>query len=235
MEGYEYQRFQPTAVPFWTPLRFPGQYADAETDFFENWNRYYDASLGRYLGPEPMLVNPKWADELVYSYAHNNPLFYSDPNGLFIRHGDCANWDEALTLAKKWAGCAANGTNKSCECQQEMKKQGMCDICPLLEEGHPPDAYFKDWWWWYEPDGHTNVGGNTYGDHTEPDSVAFYKKYCNNSWLGFSRVETLAELMIHEAMHFCEKVAGRPVYDSYSDDNKGPSNVAPKCRNANGR
>ena len=39
MEGYEYQRFQPAAVPFWTPLRFPGQYADAETDLFENWNR----------------------------------------------------------------------------------------------------------------------------------------------------------------------------------------------------
>ena len=58
LEGYEYQRYQTGAQPFWTPLRFPGQYHDAETDLFENWNRYYDPSIGRYLQPEPMLQNP---------------------------------------------------------------------------------------------------------------------------------------------------------------------------------
>lgn len=55
MESYEYKRFQPAAAPFWTPLRFPGQYADADTDFFENWNRFYESNTGRYLHPEPLL------------------------------------------------------------------------------------------------------------------------------------------------------------------------------------
>jgi len=43
-----------------TSLRFPGQYADAETDFFENWNRYYDSSVGRYLQPDPKLSAKEW-------------------------------------------------------------------------------------------------------------------------------------------------------------------------------
>jgi RHS repeat-associated protein len=89
LESYEYQRYQAGAQPFWTPVRFPGQYHDAETDLFENWNRYYDPSIGRYLQPEPMLGNPMRVllmatkgGVAAYSYAANNPLTYIDPTGL---------------------------------------------------------------------------------------------------------------------------------------------------------
>ncbi|NMO14735.1 RHS repeat-associated core domain-containing protein [Pyxidicoccus fallax] len=90
MVGYEYRRFQTGAQPFWTPLRFPGQYHDAETDLFENWNRYYDPSSGRYLQPEPMLEDPEWSVKQAkagtsphaYAYANSNPLFFVDPDGL---------------------------------------------------------------------------------------------------------------------------------------------------------
>ncbi|NTX55886.1 RHS repeat-associated core domain-containing protein [Myxococcus sp. CA039A] len=85
----EYRRFQTGASPVWTPLRFPGQYHDVETDFFENWSRYYDPSIGRYLGPDPLLVSPKYLSGAagkgmsvpVYVYAHNNPVLYTDPSG----------------------------------------------------------------------------------------------------------------------------------------------------------
>ncbi|RKG65578.1 hypothetical protein D7V80_22840 [Corallococcus sp. CA054B] len=92
VEGYEYQRYQVGASPFWTPLRGAGQYYDAETDFFENWNRYYDPSIGRYLQPEPALQSPGYLADMVargydvpaYSYALNNPMIYTDPNGLWV-------------------------------------------------------------------------------------------------------------------------------------------------------
>ncbi|MCP3062971.1 hypothetical protein LXT21_29725 [Myxococcus sp. K38C18041901] len=92
LESYEYQRFQSGALPFWIPLRFPGQYHDTETDLFENWNRYYDPSTGRYLHAEPMLAWPEFAllmsrRELsapTYSYAVNNPVSFADPDGLQV-------------------------------------------------------------------------------------------------------------------------------------------------------
>ncbi|QSQ24501.1 hypothetical protein JY651_05985 [Pyxidicoccus parkwayensis] len=84
VEGYEYQRYQSGAQPFWTPLRFPGHYYDAETELHENWNRYYDPSIGQYLQPESMLAR-KSAALPAYSYALNNPLFYLDDTGLSPR------------------------------------------------------------------------------------------------------------------------------------------------------
>ncbi|WP_158625701.1 RHS repeat protein [Corallococcus carmarthensis] len=80
MESYEYQRYQTGAQPFWTPLRFAGHYYDAETDLFENWNRYYDPSVGRYLQPEPMLAKGPAALP-AYAYAVNNPIGVTDPTG----------------------------------------------------------------------------------------------------------------------------------------------------------
>ncbi|MBN1207283.1 MAG: RHS repeat-associated core domain-containing protein [Myxococcaceae bacterium] len=90
LEGYEYRHFQQGASPVWMPLRFPGQYHDTETDLFENWNRYYDPSIGRYLGSEPKMQESRWTLEQsmvgqgvpIYEYAYNNPIIFADPTGL---------------------------------------------------------------------------------------------------------------------------------------------------------
>jgi RHS repeat-associated protein len=100
LAGYEYQRFQVGAQPFWTPLRFPGQYHDAETDLFQNWNRFYDPAVGRYLEPEPMLGHPTRLTFLVaglsghsvppaYGYANNNPVHFTDKDGRCSTTYDC--------------------------------------------------------------------------------------------------------------------------------------------------
>jgi len=68
----------------------PGQYHDEETDLNQNWNRFYDPTGGRYTHPEPMWLHPKVAlvgavngtPWPVYGYAWNNPINYSDVNGL---------------------------------------------------------------------------------------------------------------------------------------------------------
>jgi len=62
-----------------TPIRFLGQYADAETGLYYNRYRYYDPELGRYISPDPLELlgglNP-------FVYALNSPFFFGDPYGL---------------------------------------------------------------------------------------------------------------------------------------------------------
>jgi RHS repeat-associated protein len=60
------------------PLRFPGQYEDAETGLYYNRHRYYDPDLGAYLTPDPLGL----AGGLqAYTYAPS-PLEWIDPLGL---------------------------------------------------------------------------------------------------------------------------------------------------------
>lgn len=95
VRSYEYRKYEAGASPTWLPLRFPGQYADAETGLFENWNRFYDPSTGRYSASDPLLPSPAFFGEalkntgrlpVAYSYANNAPLLLSDPTGLDVKN-----------------------------------------------------------------------------------------------------------------------------------------------------
>ena len=107
LASYEYRRFEPiaNAKPTWLPIRFPGQYYDAETDLFQNWNRFYDPSTGRYLEPEPLWLYPekllvvarRARETPVYAYAANSPITTKDPEGLTF--SIVANNDEDASAA----------------------------------------------------------------------------------------------------------------------------------------
>ncbi|WP_407695882.1 RHS repeat-associated core domain-containing protein [Shewanella sedimentimangrovi] len=60
------------------PLRFPGQYFDAETGLHYNWRRYYDPTSGRYITPDPIDLA---GGPNLYTYVDGDPINRIDPNG----------------------------------------------------------------------------------------------------------------------------------------------------------
>ena len=62
------------------PTRLPGQYEDAATGLHYNYWRDYDPRLGRYLQPDP--IGLAGGDVNLYAYVWNDPLSWSDPEGL---------------------------------------------------------------------------------------------------------------------------------------------------------
>ncbi len=59
-------------------LRFPGQYADAETGLSYNYFRDYDPSVGRYVESDPIGLG---GGMNTYAYGEGNPLMNVDPLG----------------------------------------------------------------------------------------------------------------------------------------------------------
>ena len=62
------------------PIRFQGQYRDAETSLDYNYLRHYDSVLGRYLSPDPLGID---AGPNRYRYVPE-PLTWIDPYGLIF-------------------------------------------------------------------------------------------------------------------------------------------------------
>lgn len=60
------------------PLRFPGQYFDAESGLHYNLHRYYDPETGTYVCADPLGIDPKPNDRTYVA----NPLTQLDPLGL---------------------------------------------------------------------------------------------------------------------------------------------------------
>ena len=62
-------------------LRFPGQWYQLEAGLAYNWHRHYDATIGRYLQPDPLgfVDGPS-----IFAYAKSSPQMLVDPDGRVV-------------------------------------------------------------------------------------------------------------------------------------------------------
>lgn len=78
--------------------------------------RAYDPKLGRFLSVDPMLDRGESQRMNAYAYANNNPVTFSDPDGLFF--GKIKNWvkkttKKAVKTVKKVAKKVVKATKKA--------------------------------------------------------------------------------------------------------------------------
>jgi RHS repeat-associated protein len=87
------------------PLRFPGQWADPAANYFYNYMRDYDPTLGRYLGADPLGTR---GGRHKYVYAAANPQNNLDRSGaqaISLRGGGL-NWVGPLLMGSERVGRA---------------------------------------------------------------------------------------------------------------------------------
>ena len=85
---YGSTRISQTTGVFNEGKQFIGQYADPETNLSYLQARYYDGSKGEFLSEDPVFLGDPMQQVLTdpqslnsYSYANDNPITKSDPNG----------------------------------------------------------------------------------------------------------------------------------------------------------
>jgi RHS repeat-associated protein len=68
-------------------IALPGQYADDETGYHYNWNRYFDPTTANYLQSD--LIGQQGGIN-TFLYANANPVMNVDPYGLWVKR--CFRW-----------------------------------------------------------------------------------------------------------------------------------------------
>ncbi|MGW1792074.1 putative T7SS-secreted protein [Streptomyces tubercidicus] len=135
----------------YTPLRFPGQYFDPETQLHYNFHRFYDPGVGCYITSDPLGLRPALN---ARTYV-KNPLDSSDPLGLF----DCTNggsWDPAEEpYLYRGVGHANEQSPSDWQRMYENAQNGVAEPLgghsdPDLHAGGRTDSEFTSWTTYYE-------------------------------------------------------------------------------------
>jgi len=100
-----------TDATAYTPLRFPGQYADPETGLHYNYFRHYDPETGRYTTPDPLGLGPA-PNPVAYV---TNPYSEYDPLGLAKCDEQEVTWGGRVQYEPLGPGNRATGVRATLE------------------------------------------------------------------------------------------------------------------------
>ncbi|MFF9626452.1 RHS repeat-associated core domain-containing protein [Streptomyces griseosporeus] len=149
----------------YTPLRFPGQYADPETRLHYNFFRHYDPETARYVSPDPLGLGP--APNPV-AYVHN-PLQWADPLGLAAEHNPVfPTRREAFNHARDMAG-VPNSAQPIRQWEiggdaEQARRHGNYVYRPYDPNGDPKRDPRPGWGRYYQYD--TPHGSRVIAEHT---------------------------------------------------------------------
>jgi RHS repeat-associated protein len=152
-----------------TPLRFAGQYLDAESGLYYLRARSYDPTTAQFMTRDPLVLLTKQP----YVYAHDNPLNRTDPSGLAPDGSLCTGYPQSCGPLPFLTPNSCLGTGANCYpigCYPNGLPQG-----PQSEFDRKTEEFFKQW----VKDEYTNVIQLFYlfyfpeGEYLVPDSVPF--------------------------------------------------------------
>ncbi len=101
MDAFGVERTTATGSLANAQVGFAGQYLDGATGLYDMRARDYDPTSGRFTATDPIAVPTGMPFVAGYSYSYNNPLMYSDVNGMnpfsdVVSGAASAAWDFVL-------------------------------------------------------------------------------------------------------------------------------------------
>ncbi|MCB5912012.1 hypothetical protein LIU39_32475 [Streptomyces sp. SF28] len=139
----------------YTPLRFPGQYFDPETQLHYNYHRFYDTQTACYISPDPLGLRPA---PNIHTYV-SNPLSGVDPLGLSPCDGGSINggsWDASQEpYLYRGIGHANEHSPPAWKNMYDNAQKGISEPLgghsdPDLHAGGTTESEFTSWTTYYE-------------------------------------------------------------------------------------
>jgi RHS repeat-associated protein len=108
VDNLDYEPFGQTSTDTIISHKFTGKERDTESGLDNFGKRYFGSSMGRFMSPDPPLLDQHIADPQswnLYSYVRNNPLSFVDPTGNSVELlGDEDQRKKELALLQKSLG-----------------------------------------------------------------------------------------------------------------------------------
>jgi RHS repeat-associated protein len=137
-------------------IRFPGQWFQLESGLAYNWHRHYDATLGRYVQPDPLGLTALLSDgPSAYGYVGQNPLSFVDPTGKIafapaiwmggeIAVGAIIRWAGRATVAALAATLSGDTADNMCDDDNKRKDCSLASKFQLRQAQIFSEHEFKE-------------------------------------------------------------------------------------------